>query len=115
VSVSTRLLFKHPQVLVVHVGVRAGAFQQHPATASFAGQSTSTLNLLIKVLCPAFFPMASNDAVDRVRVGLGAHYRRSTGSDPGRDISSVLDVDVGVLCNVWFPAWDERHTKDATS
>jgi len=97
------------------VNARADAFHQHLATVSFAGQSTSTWNLLIKVCCPARSPMASNDAVDRVRVGVGTRHRRSTGVGRGRDIPSVLDVDVGVLCNVWFPAWDESHTEDATS
>jgi len=100
VSVSTRLLFKDPQVLVAHVNARADAFHQHLATASFAGQFTSTWNVLIKVPCPARAPMASNDAVDRVRVGVGSRHRRTTGVDRGRDIPSVLDVDVGVLCNV---------------
>jgi len=115
VSVSTRLLFKHPQVLVAHVNVRADAFHQHLATASFAGHSTSMWNFLIKVPCPACSPMASNDAVDPVRIVVGTRHRRSTGVDRGRYIPSVLDIDDGVLCNVWFPAWDESHTQDATS
>ena len=115
VSVSTRLLFKHPQVLVAHVNARADAFHQLLATASFVDQSTSTWNLLIEVRCPARSPAASNDAVNRVRGGIGTRYQRRTGVDRGRDIPSVLDVDVGVLCNVWFPVWDENHTQDATS